>query len=155
MVAGGVIPAPQPAFLHYFGDLYLTLAEPERVAASHPMRTWIERGLHPSASTDCPVVEIDPRPNLHAMVTRRTDRGTELGPEHRLSPEEALHAYTYESAYGAHEEGLKGQLLPGQLGDVAVWDRDLLAIEPDELLEAAVDLTVLGGAVAYRREGAA
>ena len=154
MAAGGVIPAPQPAFLRCFGELYLTLAEKERVAASHPMRTWIERGLHPSASTDCPVVEIDPMANLHAMVTRETEAGTPLGPEHRMSAEEALHAYTFESAYACHEEELKGRLVAGRLGDVAVWDRDLLDAPADAILEARCDLTVLGGAVVHRREGA-
>jgi predicted amidohydrolase YtcJ len=153
MAALGVIPAPQPAFLHWFGELYLTLAERERVEASHPMRTWIRRGLHPSASTDCPVVEIDPRPNLHQMVTRETDRVTVLGADQALSMEEALHACTYEGAYGSHEEGLKGRLLPGQLGDAAVWDRDVLA-EPGAVMEAVVDLTLLGGRIVHRRGGA-
>ena len=155
MAAMGVLPAPQPAFLRRFGDLYLSLAEGERVAASHPMRSWIERGLHPSASTDCPVVEIDPFANIHAMVTRETDRGTVLGPDQRLSVEEALHAYTYESAYAAHEEGLKGRLVPGQLGDVAVLSRDVLDGAPEAILETACDLTILGGAVVHRREGTA
>ena len=154
MVAGHVIPAPQPAFLYYFGDLYLTLAEEERVTASHPMRTWIERGLHPSASTDCPVVEIDPFANIYTMVTRRTERGTLLGPEHRLSMEEALHAYTYEAAYGAGEEEIKGRLLPGQLGDAAVLDRDLFEVAEDEILQTRCDLTILGGKIVHRREAA-
>ncbi len=144
-----VLPAPQPVFLYYFGDLYLTLAEEERVASSHPMRTWIEAGLHPSASTDCPVTEIAPMPNLYTMVTRKTAKGTVLGPEHRLSIEEALHAYTWASAYGSREEGIKGTLAPGMLADIAVWDRDLLAVEPEALLEARAEMTILGGEVVH------
>ncbi|WP_102108456.1 amidohydrolase [Oceaniglobus roseus] len=151
MKALHVLPAPQPAFLYYFGDLYLTIAEKERVEASHPMRTWIDAGLHPSASTDCPVVEIDPFANLYTMVTRKTDRGTVLGPEHCLTIEEALNAYTYESAYAAHEEGIKGRLVPGQLADVAVFDTDLLTCAPEAILTARCDLAILGGRVAYQR----
>ena len=154
MEAAHVLPAPQPAFLYYFGDLYLTLAERGRVEASHPMRTWIDAGLEPSASTDCPVVEIDPIANLYTMVTRKTERGTELGPAHCLTPEEALHAYTYASAYAAHEEGIKGRLIPGQLADIAVFDTDLLDCAPDQILSAQCDLTILGGQVVYEREGA-
>jgi predicted amidohydrolase YtcJ len=150
-----ILPAPQPAFLYWFGDLYLTLLERERVEASHPMRTWIEAGLHPSASTDCPVVEIDPMANLYAMVTRRTERGTLLGPDQALSVEEALHAYTYASAYASHEEGIKGRLVPGQLADVAVWDTDLLACAPEEILSARCDMAILGGRVAFARDAAA
>jgi len=149
-----VLPAPQPAFLYWFGDLYLSLLEEERVAASHPMRTWIERGLHPSASTDCPVVEIDPFANLYTMITRKTERGTLIGPEQALSVEEALHAYTYASAYASKEENIKGRLLPGQLGDVAVFDRDFFTIEPEAIRDAACDITILGGEIVHVREGA-
>ncbi|QBF30306.1 amidohydrolase [Thalassococcus sp. S3] len=159
MVAAHILPAPQPAFLYYFGDLYLTLLERDRIEASHPMRTWLDRGLHPSASTDCPVVEIDPRPNLYTMTTRKTQQGTLLGPEQALTLDEALEAYTYAGAYAAHEEEIKGRLTPGQLGDVAVFDTDFFAAleagEPERLLEAQCDLTILGGEVVYRREGAA
>lgn len=155
MQAAHILPACQPAFLYYFGDLYLTLLERERVEASHPMRDWIEAGLNPSASTDCPVVEIDPMANIYTMITRKTEKGTELGPRHALSREEALHAYTQASAYAAHEESIKGTLAPGMLGDVAVFDTDLLTCAPEEILTARCDLTVLGGAVVYEREGAA
>lgn len=155
MKAAHILPACQPAFLYYFGDLYLTHLERDRVEASHPMRDWIEAGLNPSASTDCPVVEIDPMANIYTMVTRRTEKGTELGPRHALSREEALHAYTQASAYAAHEETIKGTLESGMLGDVAVFDTDLLSCAPEEILTARCDLTVLGGKVVYQREGAA
>jgi predicted amidohydrolase YtcJ len=154
MKAAHILPAPQPAFLYYFGDLYLTLLEQDRVEASHPMRTWIDAGLNPSASTDCPVVEIDPMANIYTMVTRKTERGTQIGTDHILTREEALHAYTQAGAYAAHEEGIKGVLEPGFLGDVAVFDTDLLACPDDDILTARCDLTVLGGEVVYSRDGA-
>lgn len=154
MKAMHVLPAPQPSFLYYFGDLYLTLAERHRVEASHPMRTWIEAGLNPSASTDCPVTEIAPLPVIYNMVTRKTREGTVLGAEHALSMEEALHAYSWSAAYAAREESVKGQLVPGQLGDVAVFDKDLFAIDPEQILETRCDLTILGGQVVYEREAA-
>ena len=151
MKAAHVLPAPQPAFLYYFGDLYLTLAEQAKVEASHPMRTWIDAGLEPSASTDCPVVELDPFANLYTMVTRKTERGTELGTAHCLTPEEALHAYTYSSAYAAHEETIKGRLVPGQFADIAVFDTNLLVCSPDEILKTKCEMTVLGGEIAFAR----
>ncbi|RMC36350.1 amidohydrolase [Paracoccus alkanivorans] len=148
-----VIPVPQPSFLYWFGDLYCTVAEQDRVEASHPMRTWIEAGLHPSASTDCPVTEIDPMPVIYNMVTRKTSKGTVLGPEHRLSMEEALHAYTAASAYASHEEKIKGLLEPGMLGDIAVWERDLFTIDPEQITATRCDATILGGRVVHEREG--
>ncbi len=154
MKAAHILPAPQPAFLYYFGDLYLTLLEQDRVEASHPMRSWIDAGLNPSASTDCPVVEIDPMANIYTMVTRKTETGTQIGTDHVLSRAEALHAYTQASAYAAHEETIKGTLLSGMLADVAVFDTDLLDCPPEDILSARCDLTILGGQVVFERERA-
>jgi len=151
MVDMHVIPVPQPSFMYWFGDLYLTVAERNKVEASHPMRTWIDAGLHPSASTDCPVTEIDPRPVIYNMITRKTNRGTVLGAEHALSMAEALHAYTWASAYAEKAEGVKGRLVPGQLADVAVFDRDLFKIAPEEVLSVTCDMAILGGKVVYQR----
>lgn len=149
-----ILPAPQPAFLYHFGDLYLTLLEQERVAASHPMRTWIDAGLHPSASTDCPVVEINPFVSIYTMITRKTENGTVIGADQVLSVEEALHACTYDGAYGSHEEDIKGCLIPGQLADVAVFDTDFFNVPAEDILSTRCDVTILGGKVVFEREGA-
>lgn len=151
MVEMGAIPTPQPSFMYWFGDLYCSVLERDRVEASHPYRTWLEAGQDPPASTDCPVTEIDPRPVIYNLVTRKTSAGTVLGADQRLSMEEALHAYTAASAHAAHEEDVKGRLIPGHLGDVAVWDRDFFEIDPEEILTANCDLTILGGRVVHDR----
>ncbi|MBT6136572.1 MAG: amidohydrolase [Rhodospirillaceae bacterium] len=151
MVRLGVIPAPQAIFLYEFGDLYIDVLGEERSAASYPFRTWKDRGLHPSASSDAPVSATSPYANIYSMVTRRTNRGTVLGADQALSVAEALHAYTYDSAYGSFEEDAKGRLVAGQLADIAVPDRDLFTVDPDELLEAENDLTIVGGEVRHDR----
>jgi hypothetical protein len=38
--------------------------------------------------------------------------------------QEALRAHTYEAAYAAHAENIKGSLEPGNLADITVWDQD-------------------------------
>lgn len=146
-----VLPVAQASFLYWFGDNYETVLEAERIAASHPFRTWTERGLNPSASTDCPVTDIDPRAVIYNMVTRKTRTGKVFGPEQCLSIDEALHAYTFGSAYASHEEGLKGRLVPGQLADIAVFDRDLTAVAPEALLDAVCEMTLRGGEIVHER----
>ena len=76
-----------------------------------------------------------------------------LGPDQRLSLEEALDAYGWASAYAAREEGQKGRLVAGQLADLAVLDRDLFTLEPEAWLETQCDLTLLGGEVVFERQG--
>lgn len=91
-------------------------------------------------------------PVIYNMVTRKSQKGTVLGADQALTIEEALHAYTWASAYAAHEETIKGQLLPGQLGDVAVFDRDLFEIDPQEIVNTRCDMTILGGKLVFARE---
>lgn len=155
LVRLGVLPVAQASFLYWFGDNYATVAEADRIAASHPFRDWVDRGVNPSASTDCPVTEIDPRPVIYNMVTRKTQGGTVFGPEQRLSIEETLHAYTVGSAHASHDEAEKGRLVPGQLADIAVFDRDLRTIDPEEILGAVCEMTLLGGKVVHEREAPA
>ncbi|MBV0890937.1 amidohydrolase [Paracoccus sp. Z118] len=151
----GVLPASQASFLYWFGDNYDTVLEADRIAASHPFRTWTERGMNPSASTDCPVTEIDPRPVIYNLVTRKTKDGKVFGPEQRLTIDEALHAYTSASAFASGEEDIKGRLVPGHLADIAVFDRDLTAVEPDALLDAVCEMTLRGGEVVHEARGPA
>ncbi|MDH3476108.1 MAG: amidohydrolase, partial [Rhodospirillales bacterium] len=86
----GVIPAPQPIFLYEFGDLYVDVLGEERPAASYPMRSWIDAGLRPIASSDTPVSDFDPMKNLYEMVTRRTSGGRVLGPGEVITLPEAV-----------------------------------------------------------------
>lgn len=149
----GMIPSPQPVFIHEFGDLYVDVLGEARSNASYPMRRWHDRGLRPAAGSDAPVSSDDPLIGLHVMVTRKTDRGRVLGSSETLPLADALHTYTANGAYSAFAEAERGTLQPGMLADVAVVDRDLFTSDAAELLEAKVDLTILGGEVRFDRQG--
>jgi predicted amidohydrolase YtcJ len=66
--------------------------------------------------------------------------------------EEALHAYTFEGAYASFEESEKGTLKPGMLADLVLVDRDLTGIPPEQIRDAKVLMTVVGGRVVYDSE---
>jgi hypothetical protein len=152
----GVHPVSQPVFVHEYGELYVSAVGPERTAALHPMRSWIEAGLKPAASTDGPVSGIDPFPNLYAMLARRSSAGTPLGLDQALTMPEALAAYTEHGAFVNGAESRRGRLVPGHAADVAVFSRDLLAAAPEEILhDARCDLTILDGEVVFDRHGEA
>jgi len=156
MKEAGVYPAPQPVFIYDFGDLYYAVLGSERPDASYPMRGWFNAGLKPSASTDAPVCDANPFPNIYTMLTRRTGKGTVVGGQEALTIEEALQAYTEYSAFAEKAEQRKGRLAPGMLGDVAVFSRDMLRASPDEILEdTRCDITIRGGAIVFDRHGEA
>ncbi|MCP3961957.1 MAG: amidohydrolase family protein, partial [bacterium] len=100
--------------------------------------------------TDVPVEDVDPIANFHSGVTRLMNNGSQFYPDQRMSRMEALESYTLSAAYGAFEDSIKGSLEIGKLADVTVLSRDILTIPEDEIPDAEVVYTIVGGKVAYR-----
>ncbi len=153
MKVRGILPVPQPVFMYEFADLYLRNLGPARTESAYPMKTWLEQGHHPSASSDAPVSTPDPFVNLFTMVTRQTNQGTVFGPEERLSIQEALHCYTWCGAYSSFAEGRRGTLEPGMDADIAILSRDITALTPEEYLGVACDATLRDGIAIHDRHG--
>jgi hypothetical protein len=151
MVRRGIFPAPQPVFVYDFGDLYIEVVGEKRSAGCYPMRTWMQHGLHPAASTDAPVCPPNIMTNIYAMMTRKTAKGQTLGEGERLNLAEAISASTCNGAYLSFSEKVKGTLLPGQLADIAVTSSNLFDSDPAAILESIVDLTLVEGEIVYDR----
>ena len=64
----------------------------------------------------------------------------------------AVLSYTLNNAYAAFEEDRKGSLVPGKLADVVVLSRDIMTAPEDELPDARVAYTILGGRVVYQAD---
>ncbi|MBN1155357.1 amidohydrolase [candidate division KSB1 bacterium] len=149
----GVIASMQPT--HCTTDLRFC---EQRIGAArskgaYAWRTFIDNGVHIAFGTDWPVEPLDPLRGIYSAVTRKNiETGTPEGgwyPEQKLSLTEALEAYTMGSAYASFEEELKGSLEAGKLADIIVLDKDLYAIEPEEILTTRVRFTILGGKIVY------
>jgi predicted amidohydrolase YtcJ len=153
MKARGILPVPQPIFLYEFGDVYLKVLGRARSEACYPMRTWLDEGHNPSASSDSPVCTVDPFANLYTMMTRRTVRGTVIGADQCLTAAEAVHCYTAAGAYTQFAETRRGTLEVGQFADLAVLSRDVFAAAPEDVLTTQADLTLRGGGVLFDRHG--
>lgn len=119
--------------------------------AWHSMRAF---GVRVPFGTDWPVEPINPYLGLYAAVTRQSTEGDPAGgwwPQQRISIAEAIRCYTAEPAFASFEETQKGQLTPGMFADMAVHSRDLLTINPAEILRTEVVMTILGGRVVYEK----
>jgi predicted amidohydrolase YtcJ len=68
-----------------------------------------------------------------------------LGPEERISPVEALRAYTVHGAYCSFEENAKGSIEVGKAADFVVLSANPLAVPPERIKDIMVLRTVLGG----------
>jgi predicted amidohydrolase YtcJ len=82
---------------------------------------------------------------MAAMVSRRTSQGTDLYAGEAVTPFEALAAYTRLGAWAQREENTKGTLELGKLADMAVLDRDILAMDGAEIRGTKVTHTIVGG----------
>ena len=154
MLARGILPVPQPVFMYEFGDLYVRNLGMTRAEAAYPMKTWLDEGHHPAASSDCPVSTVDPFINLYTMLTRRTNKGSVLGEAERLTLAEALHCYSWCGAYTQFAEDRRGNLAIGMQADVAILSRDIFTLDAEEILSVQVDATLRDGAPIFDRHGA-
>ena len=151
IAAAGAVPVPGTTFLRHFRDAYVDALGEARIQQSYGFRSYERFGIVGAASTDAPVVPTSAVAGLQTMVTRLDDRGREVGLGERVPLADALRAYTVNGAYASFEEGSKGTLAPGMLGDVTVFETDLFAVDPGDLAQVKVDLTVSGGEVAFAR----
>ncbi len=116
-------------------------------------RDLIDSGTTIMNGTDAPVEDVDPIPSYFGSVVGRMNNGEILNPDELMTRMEGLEAYTINAAYGAHEEEIKGSLTVGKLADIVVLSHDILAVPEDEILDARVDLTIVGGEIVYTRDG--
>ncbi len=151
IAAQGVIPIPGTTFLHYMRPVYLQNLGAERVRFAYAMQTFAERGIIAAASSDAPVVPVNPLLGIQTMVTRKDRLGDEIFPEEAITVEDALRAYTWASAYASFSEHRKGTLAPGYLADLTVFGTDLRDAPSDDLAAQVVDYTIVDGQVVYER----
>ncbi len=100
--------------------------------------------------TDAPVEDVDPIASYYATVTRKAGDGQVFYGDQKMSRLEALKSYTWNNAFAAFEEDIKGSLAVGKLADVTVLTKDITTVRDEEILQAKVAYTIIGGRVVYK-----
>lgn len=152
MASDRIFIAQQPNFLSNLEARYAATLDDWRLRHNNAVGTPVHRyGLFVAFGSDN--LPIGPMPGLHAAVSRKGPSGTVHGPEESVPMSEAIRMYTANGPWLTFEEKQKGTVEPGKLADLIVLDRDPLTISVDEILQAKVDLTVLGGKIVFDRLG--
>jgi predicted amidohydrolase YtcJ len=127
---------------------------PERAPHAYAWRRFLESGVTLAFGTDFPVEPIDPFRNLYAAVFPEEGPAAAF-PYRRLSLAQALHAYTWGSAFAEGAEDWKGLLAPGFVADFIVLDRDLTACADDAaaIRDTRVLRTFVNGRTVYASQG--
>jgi hypothetical protein len=74
-----------------------------------------------------------------------------MGPDQRISREDALRAATLGNAYLTFEENLKGSIETGKLADLVVLEEDFFTCPEKDIENMRVFMTIAGGKVVYSR----
>jgi predicted amidohydrolase YtcJ len=131
----------------------------ERAKGAYAFQSLLDNGATLSFGSDWPGTSaaeylVHPKYLLHAAVNRTTLNGMPKGgwfPEQKISMKDALKAYTINSAVAAFDGDTRGSIAVGRLADFTICDRNLLKIDPRDILKMNVDFTIVDGKVVFER----
>jgi predicted amidohydrolase YtcJ len=124
----------------------------ERAKTTYAFRSLIDSGATMAFGTDWTVAPLNPLLTIYAAVTRRTlDGKNPKGwvPEQKISIEETVRAYTSGSAYAEFQENVKGTITVGKLADLVLLSGDIFKIDPKEIENVKVVLTIVDGRIVF------
>ena len=132
----------------------------ERAENAYAFRSLMEGGATLVFGSDWPgtnaaYYHVHPKYLIHASVNRTTVNHTPEGgwyPEEKIALEAAIRAYTLDAARATFDGDMKGSIEAGKLADLVVLDRNLFEIDPQDILEVEVDLTMVDGRIVFERE---
>lgn len=148
----GVIASMQG--IHATSDAPYVLARLGPKRAEEGAYVWqklMKSGAIVANGTDVPVERIDPMANFYATVTRKTKDGSVFFGDQKMSRAEALKSYTWNGAFAAKEDTIKGSITVGKLADITVLAHDIMTIPEDQIPSTKVSYTIIGGKIAYAR----
>lgn len=140
----GLVASCQPNFIGQWsgpGDVYETRLGPDRAAKNNPYRRIARMGIPLCFGSDG--MPYGPLYGLHWAVNGFFE-------DQRLTPEEAIRAYTAGGAYAAFDEGTLGTLEGQALADFVVLDGDPFG-EPESIRRCRVRETWIGGDRVFAR----
>ncbi len=143
-----VIPSMQPYHAIDDGRWAYKRIDEDRISRTYAFRTLLDNKSMLAFGTDWDVAPLNPLLGIYAAVTRRTldDKNPDgWMPQQKITIEEAVQCYTAGSAYAGFHESKTGKLKVGMLADFIVIDKNIFKINPVEIKDAKVLLTVVGG----------
>jgi len=131
--------------IYYYGHQLPNLVG-DRVERYMPVGTAFREGLEPTIHTDNPATPIGPfRAMRTAMLRTPRKGGAALGPDERITIEQALRTMTINAARQLGVADHRGSLKVGKAADLVVLSRNPLETPPEELGEIEVLGTWIDG----------
>ncbi|HEY9775440.1 MAG TPA: amidohydrolase [Planktothrix sp.] len=154
----GIVANCQPFWAYsdpYIKQCTLPLIGEERAKRLYLFGNLYRSGASMCGGSDWPVTTLNPLDEIQVAVTRQAlgdEREAPLLPEQKLELPDAIAAYTINGAFVNHEEHETGSIEVGKAADLIVVSKDLFTLDPHEIHNAKVQLTLLDGQEVYRDE---
>ena len=142
----------QPSFLYHSGDRYLADLDEHVRPWLYPIGSLLARAVLVAAGSDAPVSPAKPLEGICAAVTRLSRRGSAVVQEESVSVNDALRLYTTGAARVCGELARKGSIEPGKLADMVILSEDPFSVNPNDIKDIEVEMTIVGGRVAWAKE---
>lgn len=121
---------------------------------AYAYRDMLDAGIPLLFSSDAPVCDASPLVGIHAAVNRQRRDGTpEDGwyPKQRISVDEAVRGYTITPAIAYGQDHTLGSITPGKYADLIILENNIYAIDPMEIADTKIDMTIFDGRIVYQR----
>jgi predicted amidohydrolase YtcJ len=136
--------------IHYWGDVIVDgLFGPEHGSRWMPCGSAVKTGMRISLHNDPPVTPEEPLRNISVAATRIAPSGRVLGPEERLTVEQAIRAQTIDAAWQLFADDVVGSLEVGKYADLVVLSADPRAVPAEDIGDLVVRATYLAGCCVY------
>ncbi|ERS97626.1 hypothetical protein HMPREF1624_05797 [Sporothrix schenckii ATCC 58251] len=142
------------AHVRRWGDAFATyVLDQKRAARLDPVADAVAAGVTYSFHSDSPISEANPLQYVETAASRVLEAtGAVLGPDQRISVEQAFAGITYNPARQLGRLDEVGSLEPGKKADFVVLDTDPRTVEASRLVASVgIEETWIGGRRAFRR----
>jgi predicted amidohydrolase YtcJ len=124
----------------------------EKGKYTYMLKSILNTGIPLMLSSDAPVCDPNPLAGIYSAVTRkRMNRTPEKGwhMEQALTIEEAVKGYTITPAVASGVGDRLGSISKNKFADIIVLSRNIFTVEPDEIADVKIDLTIFDGKIVW------
>ena len=136
--------------IHYWGDVLVDgLFGEEHGSRWMPAGSAAATGMRISLHNDPPVTPEEPLRNISVAVTRTAPSGRVLGPQERLTVDQAIRAQTIDAAWQLFSDDVIGSLEVGKYADLVVLSADPRSVPPETIADLDIRATYLAGRLVH------
>ena len=147
-----ICPSVNVSSIQKLGSKFARFYGKERNRYIAAIRSMLDAGVVCSLHSDTPSYETGIA--LIDSAVNRYDRSVneQCDKTQAVSVLEAIRCLTLNGAYATFEENIKGSIEPGKLADLIVLSGDILALDPMDINNLKVDMTMIDGKIEYERQ---